>query len=74
VAAPAIAAPAGAKTATVLKRVKLNVRSGPGTNNAIVGTLEPGSPVVIYATQGDWRKISNTENRWVSARYLENMQ
>ena len=71
VAAPAIAAPAGAKTATVLKRVKLNVRSGPGTTNSIVGTLEPGTPVVIYSTQGDWCKISTTENRWVSARYLE---
>jgi len=70
VAAPAVAAPAGTKAASVFQKIKLNVRSGPGTVNAIVGTLEGGAPVVIYATQGDWCKIHATENRWVSGRYL----
>ncbi len=70
-AAPAVVAPAGTKAATVKQHIKLNVRSGPSTKNAIAGTLEPGAPVVIYATQGDWCKISNTGDRWVSGRYLD---
>jgi hypothetical protein len=74
VAAPAPVAPAGTKAATVLKRVKLNVRSGPGTNNPVVDTLEPGAPVVIYGTQGEWCRIHATDNRWVSSRYLKQQQ
>ena len=70
VVAPTAPTPEGAKAATVFLRTNLNIRSGPGTSASILGTLQPGAPVFIYATQGDWCKIHPTENRWVSGRYL----
>lgn len=43
----------------------LNVRSGPSTNDAIVGTLKDGAKVTIYETKKNWGKISETEEKWV---------
>ena len=46
----------------------LNVRSGPGTNYNIVGSLSKGTKVTVVATRGKWSRIGT--NRWVSSEYL----
>lgn len=43
----------------------LNVRSGPSTNDAIIGTLHNGDKVTIYESKKNWGKISETEEKWV---------
>ncbi len=50
----------------------LNVRSGPGTGNPVVGTLRAGAEVTIYAegiaAGATWYRIG--ENRWVHGGYV----
>ena len=46
----------------------LNIRSGPGTNYNIVGSLSKGTKVTVMATSGKWSRIGT--NRWVSSEYL----
>lgn len=46
----------------------LNVRSGPGTNYGIVGSLSKGSRVTVVGTSGSWSRIGTS--RWVSSEYL----
>ncbi|WNL50661.1 lysin A, N-acetylmuramoyl-L-alanine amidase domain [Ruegeria phage RpAliso] len=46
----------------------LNVRSGPGTNFPVVGSLYNGDTVVALDTRGDWVKV--TSDHWVHAGYL----
>ena len=46
----------------------LNVRSGPSTNDAIIGILHNGDKVTIYETKKNWGRISEwgkTEEKWV---------
>ncbi len=50
----------------------LNVRSGAGTNNSIVGKLYDGDKVTVYETKGTWSRIG--DNKWVSSNYLTNVQ
>lgn len=52
--------------------VNLNIRSGPSTNDAIIGKLPPQSFAYILGTQNDWVKIStgSIESGYVSATYL----
>ncbi len=52
----------------------LNVRSGPGTNTSILGSLSNGDPVTILE-QGDvWHKISfNGQEGYVFASYIINV-
>jgi len=38
-----------------------NVRSGPGTNNPIVFTVEKGVPFKVIKTQGKWLKIEHAD-------------
>jgi len=40
-----------------VKPSKLNLRSGPGENYSIVGTIEKGTAVNVLETKGDWHKI-----------------
>src|SRR3989344_1987252 len=44
----------------------LNVRSGPGTNFAPVGRVNPGEVYPLLAEEGEWYRI---ENGWVSKQY-----
>lgn len=46
----------------------LNVRSGPGTNFDVIGSIKDGDVVNIYAIHGDWGKID--QNGWVHMDYL----
>ena len=50
---------------------KLNVRKGPGTDQAVVGTLVKGSLVEIDALDNGWAQIEALLVKgWVSAQYL----
>lgn len=46
----------------------LNVRSGAGTNNSIVGSLAKGTQVLVYEEKNGWSRIG--VNKWVSSQYL----
>nr|HPM77969.1 SH3 domain-containing protein [bacterium] len=48
----------------------LNVRSGPGKDYPILGTLGPGEPVSGYAVENNWWRIHPTQARWVYGRYV----
>ncbi|MEM7399548.1 MAG: SH3 domain-containing protein [Pseudomonadota bacterium] len=52
----------------------LNVRSGPGASNRIVGQLPPGTCFVeVIDQRGGWYKVSKDGTRgWVNGRYLTN--
>jgi N-acetylmuramoyl-L-alanine amidase len=55
----------------VIKGSVVNIRSGPGTNHEIVGTIYEGTQVTISQKQGDWYKISvgNTSG-WVASSLI----
>src|SRR5690606_41568142 len=60
----ASAYPAAADTA-------LNVRSGPGTENAVVGVLQRGQVVEVIACEGNWCRVEAAGlSGWASNRYL----
>jgi uncharacterized protein YgiM (DUF1202 family) len=46
----------------------IQVRSGPGLNHDIVGTLQRGAPVMELGTSGDWCKISPPSSMTVWVR------
>ncbi|MGF1501823.1 MAG: COG3650 family protein [Paracoccaceae bacterium] len=50
----------------------LNIRSGPGIDHAVVGTLAPGAaPVEVTGERGGWaRLVAGEGNGWVAARFL----
>ena len=47
---------------------RLNIRSGAGIENKIVGKLNNNERVTVYETKGNWSRIG--ENKWVSSDYL----
>lgn len=52
---------------------KLNVRSGPSTNDSIISTLLQESKVNVIGKSGDWCQIKLSDGRigWVSSTYLK---
>jgi len=59
-------------TGTVNSSIGLNVRSGPGTNNAIIGALLNGTKVTILDQSGSWYKIKHgASDGWVSSQYIK---
>jgi hypothetical protein len=78
-AATAPASPAGAATAakpgamggeTTAKT--LNVRSGPGTSNPVVGKLSQGAQVTIVGRNAacSWVQVAGSVSGWVSSQYV----
>ena len=56
----------------IVKATLLNVRKGPGTNYAIIGTLKKGKPVKIAKGVSGWYNIYFGSNGgWVSADYIK---
>jgi len=47
----------------------LHVRSGPGTQYQAIGDLSGGSSFTLYQQNGDWGKISQSEERWIHLGY-----
>lgn len=54
----------------VVRVEKLRVRSGPGTDFAIVDNRYKGELVFVFGCEGNWCRI-DLDGRWVSASYLE---
>ncbi|NPA26077.1 MAG: SH3 domain-containing protein, partial [Chloroflexi bacterium] len=53
----------------VVTAYRLRVRSGPGTQYAIVGILTRGEIVTVYETRNGWGRIG--KDRWISLYYTE---
>ncbi|WP_245628056.1 SH3 domain-containing protein [Shouchella shacheensis] len=50
---------------------RLNLRSGAGTSNRILTTLNNGQNVALLQKQGSWYQVkAGSQTRWVSAEYL----
>lgn len=67
-------APAGAQRAWVRGEVRLNIRTGPGTQFRIVGVVKTGDEVRIQERGETWTKVRlTTDNKegWIPAGYLE---
>ncbi len=50
----------------------LNIRSGPGVNNAVVAErdkLQEGAILRVYKEQGTWYKIASSVDHWINGRY-----
>lgn len=48
----------------------LNIRNKPSTLGNIVDVIHVGNKLNIYELQGNWCKISNTEDKWCSYQYI----
>lgn len=48
----------------------LNVRNRPSTLGKVVDVIHVGNKLNIYALQNNWCKISETENKWCSYKYI----
>ncbi|MFC4737816.1 peptidoglycan-binding protein [Bacillus daqingensis] len=56
----------------VVTATSLNVRSGPGTNHGVVGSLANGTVVTIVGEQNGWYQISfNGGTAFVSASFID---
>ena len=50
---------------------RLNVRSGPGTEYRVLGTLPPGQSVSLVSEQNGWYQLDTPEGQyWVHSRYV----
>ncbi|MDD3244101.1 MAG: SH3 domain-containing protein, partial [Eubacteriales bacterium] len=58
---------------TVQATSNLNVRKGPGTGYARLGTLSKGKTVTVTGTSGDWYRITygNTSEAYISKSYCK---
>jgi len=52
---------------------RLNVRSGPGTENAVVATAVRGDIVTVLEESDDWLRVRLPDGKrgWISARFVE---
>lgn len=53
-----------------------NMRSGPGTENAVMWQVEQYHPVIVIEKKGNWYKIKDFENdmAWLHKSLLENVE
>jgi uncharacterized protein YraI len=58
-APPTTVPPSGAPTGLVLEATTtLNVRTGPGTSNAVIGQIRPGARYTVLGQSGEWYNIN----------------
>ena len=59
--------------ARYVKSEAVNVRGGPGTSNTIIEVLLLGTEVQIYASVGNWNRISppGQQEKWIYAPLLQ---
>ena len=64
---------ARAEQSWVRAEVRLNLRTGPGANYRIVGTLATGDEVTVLERREKWTKISIGDDKpgWIPAGYLQ---
>lgn len=72
-AALGTAGAAGAETGWVKDELRLNLRSGPGTQYRIIGVIQTGDAVEILARGDGWTKVhaGDTEEGWIPEGYLQ---
>lgn len=59
------------KASLFVSGTRVNVRSGPGVSNSIMGQLSFGDEVKVVSYAGGWREIETKLGvGWMSARYL----
>ena len=63
-----ISSGSGGSSRVATRGSDLYVRSGPGTNYPVVGSLNNGSAVTVYATTNGWYRIG--DGRWVSSAWV----
>lgn len=65
---PAPAAVSGRLKVAVVSGSVVNVRSGPGTSNAVVGSVVQGNSLPVLSQSGDWCQVSlpSGGNGWVA--------
>lgn len=61
--------PEGKPYKVVNIKTNLRIRSGPGSNFAVVGYLKNGDIVSVYETSGSWARIG--DSKWTSLNYLK---
>lgn len=49
----------------------LNVRNSPSTSGRVVDVIHVGNKINIYDLQSGWCKISETEDKWCSYKYIQ---
>lgn len=57
----------------IVKGTRVNLRSGPGTNHAIVGTVNYGEVLRTVRRQGNWVLVQNPNGRgnaWVASNFV----
>ena len=66
-------APAAAESAWVGSRIQLNLRTGPGTEYRIIGSVETGDPVKILDRKTKWTRVrlAGGQTGWIPVGYLE---
>ncbi|MEZ7981241.1 MAG: TIGR04211 family SH3 domain-containing protein [Myxococcota bacterium] len=66
-------APAFADTGWVRGNIRLNLRSGAGTQFKIIGAVETGDEMEVVARGESWTRVRNAEGKtgWIPAGYLE---
>lgn len=62
--------PQTSRTMYVRVNSVLNVRSGPGTGNSIVGQLGNGTAITVVGESNGWYQISAPVSGWVSGDYV----
>ena len=68
-----LAAPAGAETAWVEDQVRLNLRTGPGSQFRILGSVETGDSVEVLARGDGWVEVrAEGKSGWVPDGFLQN--
>ena len=68
-----LALSASANTGWVKGEVRLNLRSGAGTQFKILGSIQTGDSVTVLGTHESWTRVETAERKigWIPAGYLE---
>ncbi len=45
----------------IVKKARVNIRSGPGTNNPVIFQAEKGVPFKVIETKGDWIHVAHAD-------------
>ena len=69
------AAAAAAETAWVKGEIRLNLRSGAGTEFKIIGAVTTGDELNVLSTTKKWTQVRTADEKlgWIPAGYLENV-
>ena len=64
--------PASAASAWVKDELKLNIRTGPGTEFRIIGSVETGDAVTVIEHGDGWTQVEASAGRgWIPAGFLQ---